>query len=153
MNEAQATDRMRQVIRCQLKALATEDDYALWLRRNMKAFRHMVPPLSIEKKLETFLTELAIERDVSASTQNHPLGRLGDARWDGSNLKIVNVCRPWDGGTAPAPAPAPGGLSSDPLLLIVILNLILLHPSESFRSHRPTPVTNPHFPVTHGNLW
>jgi hypothetical protein len=38
----------------------------------------MPPQLSSEKKLETFLIDLAIEHDVSASTQNKPLGRLGD---------------------------------------------------------------------------
>ena len=70
MNETQAIERMRQVIRRQHKALATEDAYVLWLRRYMRALRHMPPGMSSEKKMEKFLTDLAIERDVSASTQN-----------------------------------------------------------------------------------
>jgi hypothetical protein len=70
MNAHQAIDRMRQVIRRQHKALSTEDSYIQWLRRYMKALRQMPPGLSSEKKLETFLTDLARERDVSASTQN-----------------------------------------------------------------------------------
>src|SRR3974390_2930514 len=59
MNEAQAIDRMRQVIRRQHKALATEDAYVLWLRRYMKALRYMTPEFSSQKKLEHFLTDLA----------------------------------------------------------------------------------------------
>jgi hypothetical protein len=70
MNETQAIERMRQVIRRQHKAPATEDAYVLWLRRYMKALCRMPPELSSEKKLETFLTDLACVRDVCASTQN-----------------------------------------------------------------------------------
>jgi Phage integrase, N-terminal SAM-like domain len=68
MNAHQAIDRMRQVIRRQHKALSTEHSYIQWLRRYVKALRQMPPGLSSEKKLETFLTDLARERDVSAST-------------------------------------------------------------------------------------
>ena len=76
MNEAQAIDRMRQVIRRQHKALATEDAYVHWLRRFMKAVRQMPPQLSSEKKLEKFLTDLAVEHDVSASTQNQAFNAI-----------------------------------------------------------------------------
>ncbi len=76
MNANQAIDRMRQVIRRQHKALSTEDAYVLWLRRYMKALQLMPPQLSSEKKLEKFLTDLAIERDVSASTQNQAFNAL-----------------------------------------------------------------------------
>jgi hypothetical protein len=80
MNETQAIERMRQVIRRQHKALATEDAYVLWLRRYMKALHHMPPGLSSEKKMETFLTDLAVEHDVSASTQNQAFNALLTAR-------------------------------------------------------------------------
>jgi hypothetical protein len=76
MKEAHAIDRLRQVIRRQHKALATEDAYVLWLRRYMKALRQMPPQLASEKKLEKFLTDLAIELDVSASTQNQAFNAL-----------------------------------------------------------------------------
>jgi hypothetical protein len=66
MNETQAIERMRQVIRRQHKALATEDACVLWLRRYMKALRQIPPELSSEKKMEEFLTDLAVEHDVSA---------------------------------------------------------------------------------------
>lgn len=76
MNEAQAIDRMRQVIRRQHKALATEDAYVHWLRRFIRAVRQMPPQLSSEKKLEKFLTDLAVEHVVSASTQNQAFNAI-----------------------------------------------------------------------------
>jgi hypothetical protein len=65
MKEAEAIDRVRQVLRRQHKALAPEEAYVLWLRRYIKAPRQMPPELSSEKKLEKFLTDLAREHDVS----------------------------------------------------------------------------------------
>jgi hypothetical protein len=59
MNTAEAIERMRQVIRRQHKALATEDAYILWLRRYLKALSVMDPALSSDKKVESFLTQLA----------------------------------------------------------------------------------------------
>ena len=70
MNPTEAIDRMRQVIRRQHKALATENSYVHWLRHYMKALRQMPPELASEKKLEKFPTDLAREHNVSASTQN-----------------------------------------------------------------------------------
>ena len=57
MNTSQATLRLRQVIRRQHKALATEENYVFWLRRCMASVRQMPGTLSSEKKLEQFLTE------------------------------------------------------------------------------------------------
>jgi site-specific recombinase XerD len=73
MNTAQAVERMRQVIRRRHKALATEDCYIFWLRRYMAALRQMPADLTSEKKLEQFLTDLALRCDVAASTQNQAL--------------------------------------------------------------------------------
>jgi integrase len=73
MNIAQAVERMRQVIRRQHKALATEDCYIFWLRRYMAALHQMPANLTSEKKLEQFLTDLALRCDVAASTQNQAL--------------------------------------------------------------------------------
>jgi hypothetical protein len=52
------------------KALATEDSYIFWLRRYISAVRNMPKDLSSKKKLERFLTELALRDHVAASTQN-----------------------------------------------------------------------------------
>jgi hypothetical protein len=76
MNTTQAICRMREVIRRQHKALSTEDSYVFWLRRYMTVLRQMPAGLSSEKKLGQFLTDLARERDVAASTQNHALNAI-----------------------------------------------------------------------------
>jgi integron integrase len=70
MNQSQAIDRMRQVIRRQHKSLSTEDCYLFWLRRYIHALRDMSEDLPREKKLERFLTNLAIREDVAATAQN-----------------------------------------------------------------------------------
>jgi integrase len=76
MNPSQAICLVREVIRRQHKALATEDCYTFWLRRYMTALLEMPEDLSSEKKLEQFLTDLARHRDVSASTQNQALNAI-----------------------------------------------------------------------------
>ena len=67
---------MREVIRRQHKALSTEECYIFWLRRYMTALREMPEGLCSEEKLEQFLTGLARDRDVSASTQNQALNAI-----------------------------------------------------------------------------
>jgi integron integrase len=67
---------MREVIRRQHKALATEESYTFWLRRYMRALPEMPRDLSSEKKLEKFLTDMARQRDVSASTQNQAFNAI-----------------------------------------------------------------------------
>ena len=69
MKTSQAIDRMREVIRRQHKSLSTEDCYVFWLRRYIAKLRSP-EELPSEKKLELFLTELAIRDGVAASTQN-----------------------------------------------------------------------------------
>lgn len=70
MTTPQAIDLLRQVLRRQHKALSTEDCYVFWVRRYISAVRNMSKGLSSEKKLEQFLTELALRNNVAASTQN-----------------------------------------------------------------------------------
>lgn len=70
MNPNEAIQRMRAVIRRQHKSLATEESYCGWLRRYMAAIQQMPAALPSEQKLERFLTDLALRRGVSASTQN-----------------------------------------------------------------------------------
>jgi integrase len=75
MNTAQAIERAREVLRRQHKALATEDSYIFWLRRYMTSLRDMPQTLSSEKKLERFLTALALQ-DVSGSSQNQAFNAI-----------------------------------------------------------------------------
>ena len=67
MNTNQAIDPLRQVIRRQHKA---QDSYVYWLRRYIAALPSFPKELPSEKKIEQFLTNLALHRDVSASSQN-----------------------------------------------------------------------------------
>ncbi len=76
MNTAEAVLRLRDVIRRQHKALATEQTYVLWLRQYMTALFLMPPGLSSEQKLERFLTQLAVDRGVAASTQNQAFNAI-----------------------------------------------------------------------------
>src|SRR5262245_33296177 len=76
MNATQALGRMRQVIRCQHNALATELRYRHWLRRHMAALLEMAPTLSSERKLERLLSDLAVKRDVTASTQHQTFNAI-----------------------------------------------------------------------------
>ena len=76
MNTVQAILRLRQVIRRQHKALATEENYVFWLRRYMGAIDQMPGTLASNKKLERFLTDLACRHHVSASTQNQALNAI-----------------------------------------------------------------------------
>jgi integron integrase len=70
MTNSQAIERLRQVLRRQHKALSTEDCYIFWVRRYIVALRSVPKDLSSEKKLEHFLTRLALRENVAASTQN-----------------------------------------------------------------------------------
>jgi len=76
MTTADAIMRLRNVLRRQHKALATEDAYVHWLRRYMAAIRQMPNALPSEKKLERFITELARTRNSAASTQNQAFNAI-----------------------------------------------------------------------------
>ena len=76
MNPAQAIEQARAVIRRQHKTLSTEQTYLHWLRQFIHAVRSMPSELASERKLERFLTDLALKRDVSASTQNQAFNAI-----------------------------------------------------------------------------
>jgi hypothetical protein len=77
MKTLEALDRLRRVIRRQHKALATEDAYVFWVRRYISALRAIAPELPSEKKLELFLTDLALRYNVAPSTQNQVFNARG----------------------------------------------------------------------------
>jgi len=70
MKPKQAAQMTVEVCRRQHKSLSTERTYVHWLKRYMAALSMMPDGLTSEKKLERFLSELALRHDVSASTQN-----------------------------------------------------------------------------------
>lgn len=70
MNTSIAIQSLIDVARRQHKSLATERTYAGWLKQYCGYMPRINPLLPSEKKVESFLTHLAKDRDVSASTQN-----------------------------------------------------------------------------------
>lgn len=95
MNPSQALERTRAVIRRQHKTIATERTYLHWLRHFMTALEEMPRTLTSEQKLEHFLTELVLKKNVSAATQNQALNALLFFYKDvlGQPLKEVDALR------------------------------------------------------------
>jgi integron integrase len=91
MNAKEAVRRLREVIRRQHKALATEASYVHWLRHYMAALADMPPNLTSEQKLERFLTALALRRDVAASTQNQAFNAIAFFYKDVLGTPLQNV--------------------------------------------------------------
>ena len=91
MNESDAIRRMTEVLRLQHKALATESCYLHWLRHFMLKVKQMPPSLSSEQKLERFLTELAVSRDLAASTQNQAFNAIAFFYKDVLGKPLQNV--------------------------------------------------------------
>ena len=69
-------ERTREALRLRHRSLSTEKTYLIWVRQ----FREFVKdskPFTLEAKdLQTFLSYLAVERKVSASTQNQALNAI-----------------------------------------------------------------------------
>ncbi len=76
MNLPLAIERLRNVVRRQHKAIATEASYVYWLRHYVTALKAMPNSLPSERKLENFLTYLARDRNLSASTQNQAFNAI-----------------------------------------------------------------------------
>jgi integron integrase len=69
-------DRMRDLLRTQHYSLRTEQAYVAWARRFV-LFHHKRHPKDMGvPEVEAFLTHLALERKVAASTQNQALSAL-----------------------------------------------------------------------------
>jgi integrase len=76
MNLLNAIERLRDVLRRQHKAIATEATYVYWLRHYVNDLNKMPASLTSEQKLEHFLTDLARHRDLSANSQNQALNAV-----------------------------------------------------------------------------
>jgi integron integrase len=69
-------DQMRDALRSRHYSRRTEQAYSLWVRRYLR-FHHMRHPRDMgEREINAFLTDLAVEKRVSASTQNQALAGL-----------------------------------------------------------------------------
>jgi len=69
-------DRVRHVIRARHYSRRTEQAYVHWIRRYIVFHRKTHPSEMGAAEISTFLTWLAVERHISASTQNQALSAL-----------------------------------------------------------------------------
>ena len=69
-------DRVRHACRVRHFSLRTEDAYAAWVERFIRFHGIRHPQEMAEPEVNAFLTHLAVERNVSASTQNQALAAL-----------------------------------------------------------------------------
>jgi len=78
MKKSKIIEKTRQALRVMHRARATEKSYVSWISQYIDYLKES-PKLTIltsEKKMEAFLTYLAIERKVSASTQNQAFNAI-----------------------------------------------------------------------------
>jgi site-specific recombinase XerD len=76
MPELRLMDQMRDALRSRHYSRRTEQAYSLWVRRFLR-FHHMRHLGDMgEREINAFLTDLAVEKRVSASTQNQALAGL-----------------------------------------------------------------------------
>ena len=69
-------DRVRETIRRKHYSFHTEKSYVAWIKRYI-FFHNKRHPLEMgNREIETFLTHLAIKKQMSASTQNQALRAL-----------------------------------------------------------------------------
>lgn len=73
---ARVVERVRDVVRRQHLAHATEQSYVGWIVRYYNYTLKLPRDLPSEKKFEAFLTMLAREREVSATTQNQAFNAI-----------------------------------------------------------------------------
>jgi integron integrase len=69
-------DQMRDVLHTQHYAIRTEDAYVDWAKRFILFHQKRHPTEMGQVEIEAFLTRLAVERHVAASTQNQALSAL-----------------------------------------------------------------------------
>lgn len=66
-------DQVRDVIRCKHYSIRTEQTYLDWIKRYILFHNKQHPASLSERHVEAFLTHLAVNRNVSSSTQNQAL--------------------------------------------------------------------------------
>nr|NIW25664.1 hypothetical protein [Gammaproteobacteria bacterium] len=75
-NEPRLMDRVRAALRTRHYSRATERVYVSWILRYIRFHGRRHPSHLHEADLSRYLTQLAVRRRVSASTQNQALGAL-----------------------------------------------------------------------------
>jgi site-specific recombinase XerD len=75
-SELKLLDRLRQALRSRHYSKRTEKTYAAWVKRFIYYHNVRHPAEMAEPEINKFLTHLAVEKRVSASTQNQALSAL-----------------------------------------------------------------------------
>ena len=76
MPQKRLLDRVRDAIRLKHYSIRTEATYIDWIKRYI-LFHHKRHPQQMgASEIEAFLTHLAVDRNVAASTQNQALSAL-----------------------------------------------------------------------------
>ncbi len=76
MDKPRLLDRLRAAIRARHYSLRTEEAYVAWVRRYVLFHGKRHPDEMGEAEINAFLTDLAVKKKVSASTQNQALSAL-----------------------------------------------------------------------------
>jgi site-specific recombinase XerD len=76
MEQPKLLDVVHSRIRLKHLSIRTEEAYTYWIKRFIIFFGKRHPRELGEKQIETFLSHLAVEDDVSASTQNQAFNAL-----------------------------------------------------------------------------
>jgi len=66
-------ERMRRALKARQYSPRTEKSYLMWVKRYVQFHELKHPQEMGEAEINAFLTDLAVNRQVSASTQNHDL--------------------------------------------------------------------------------
>jgi len=74
--KARLLDQAREVIRLKHYSIRTEEAYVQWIKRYVIFHGKRHPKEMGAREIEAFLTDLAVQRKVSASTQNQALNAL-----------------------------------------------------------------------------
>jgi len=75
-NPPRLLERVRQLLRLRHYSLRTEEAYLSWIRRFILHHGKRHPETMGAPEIQSFLTHLAMEQDVAASTQNQSLNAL-----------------------------------------------------------------------------
>ena len=75
-NKPKLLDRVRYSLRQRNYSLSTEQTYTSWIKRFILYHDKRHPREVGEKEIEEYLTNLAVERQVSPSTQNQALNAI-----------------------------------------------------------------------------
>ena len=76
MTKPRLIDQIRNVLRVFHYSIRTEENYIQWIKRFIFFHNKRHPEDMGEKEIRSFLTYLAVDKHVSASTQNQALSAI-----------------------------------------------------------------------------